>query len=107
MLKEQLHVDLQRSMELASEKGASNWLSALPFEKYGFALHKGAFQDDVCLHYGWIPKNISTHCVGFTIDHALSCPTGSFPIIRHNELRDVTVSLLQEVCHDVCSEPHL
>ena len=37
----------------------------------------------------------------------LSCPTGGFPIMRHNELRDVTVNLLQEVCHDVCSEPHL
>ena len=43
-LKEQLPADLQRSMELASEKGASNWLSALPLEKYGFVLHKGAFR---------------------------------------------------------------
>ena len=109
-LKEQLPADLQCSMELASEKGASNWLSALPLEKYGFALHKGAFRDAVCLRYGWIPKNLSTHCVcgqSFTIDHALSCLTGGFPIIRHNEQKDVTVSLLQEVCHNVCSQPHL
>ena len=37
----------------------------------------------------------------------LSCPIGGFPIVKHNELRDVTVNLLQEVCHDVCSEPRL
>ena len=55
-LKEQLPADLQRSMELASEKGASNWLFALPLEKYGFALHKDTFQDAVYLRYGWIPK---------------------------------------------------
>ena len=55
-LKEQLPADIQRSMELASEKGASNWLSTLPLEKYDFALHKGAFRDAVCLRYGWIPQ---------------------------------------------------
>ena len=43
MILPKLPADLQCSMELASEKGASNWLSALPLEKYGFALHKGAF----------------------------------------------------------------
>ena len=32
---------------------------------------------------------------------------GGFPTIRHNELRDVTASLLTEVCHDVATEPHL
>ena len=39
-LKEGLPASLQRSMELASQKGASNWLSARPLEKYGFVLHK-------------------------------------------------------------------
>ena len=35
------------------------------------------------------------------------CPTGGFPTIRHNELRDVTASLLTEVCHNVATEPRL
>ncbi len=43
----------------------------------------------------------------FSIDHALSCPTGGFPSIRHNEVRDITASLLSEVCHNVTIEPHL
>ena len=35
------------------------------------------------------------------------CPRGGFPIIRHNELRDLTAHLLTEVCHDVKTEPDL
>ena len=32
---------------------------------------------------------------------------GGFPIIRHNEIRDVTANLLFEVCNDVKIEPGL
>ena len=35
------------------------------------------------------------------------CPTGGFPTIRHNEIRDITASLLTEVCHNVATEPLL
>lgn len=37
----------------------------------------------------------------------MPCPTGGFPSIRHNEVRDITASLLSEVCHGVSIEPHL
>lgn len=33
--------------------------------------------------------------------------TGGFPALRHNEVRDITASLLSEVCHGVTIEPHL
>ena len=36
---------LCRAIECCQEKGASSWLSALPFEQYGFALHKTEFID--------------------------------------------------------------
>ena len=39
--------------------------------------------------------------------HAMSCPKGGFPSIRHNEVRALTATLLTEVCHDVCVEPDL
>ena len=97
-------------MELAFQKGASNWLSARPLEKYDFVLHKSAFRDAVYLRYGWQPQNLPEYCTcghSFTIDHALSSPIGGYPIIRHNELRDLTANLLREVCHDVTIEPHL
>ena len=33
--------------------------------------------------------------------HALSCPKGGFPSLRHNEVRDLTANLLSEVCNNV------
>ena len=43
----------------------------------------------------------------FTVEHALSCAKGSFPSIRHNEIRDLMANLLTEVCSEVCIEPNL
>ena len=37
-LKDNLHPPLQRAVDIASEKGASTWLSILPIEKHGFFL---------------------------------------------------------------------
>ena len=31
-------------MELSQEKGASTWLTTLPIDEHGFALHKAAFR---------------------------------------------------------------
>ncbi len=101
---------LKRSMTLAQEKGASTWLTSLPIEEYGFALHKGAFRDALALRYSWQPLRAPADCPcgsKFTIEHSLSCPKGGFPTIRHNEVRDITANLLSEVCTDVCIEPNL
>ena len=38
---------LKKSIELASEKGASNWLTVLPLQEHNFILHKTAFHDAV------------------------------------------------------------
>ena len=109
-LKSELPSHLSRAMELASEKGASSWLTALPLVKYGFVLHKGAFRDALCLRYGWQPQHLPSHCSCgqlFSVSHALMCPTGGYPTLRHNEIRDLTADLLREVCHDVTVEHHL
>ena len=42
-----------------------------------------------------------------SIEHALSCPCGGFPSIRHNELRYITAAFLSEVWHSVDIEPTL
>ena len=50
---------------------------------------------------------IPSHCVcgkNFTIEHAFSCSCGGFPSERHNAVRDITVNLLTEVCHNVSVE---
>ena len=41
----------------------------------------------------------------FDTTHALSCPTGGLPSIRHNEVRDLLARTLTEVCSDVATEP--
>ena len=48
-LKARLPRHLQRSAELASEKGSSSWVTTLPIADHGFALHKGVFHDVLCL----------------------------------------------------------
>ena len=109
-LKPTLPSPLQRSMSLAQEKGASSWLTALPVMEFSFTLHKSAFRDALCLRYGWLPDCAPTNCdcgTNFSVEHALSCPKGGFPSIRHNEIRDLTANLLSEVCNNVCTEPHL
>ena len=101
---------LRWAVECCTEKGSSSWLTALPLEQYGFALHKGEFIDAICLRYGYMPSRLPSHCVcgkDFSLSHALSCPHGAFPIIRHNEIRNLTASLMSEVCHNVQIEPQL
>ena len=96
-------------MELTQE-GVSCWMTALPIEHFGFHLHKRDFRDALALRYRWLPSQAPTHCAcgkSFTVEHALSCPNGGFPSIRHNEVRDLTATLLMEVCHNVSIEPDL
>ena len=40
-----------RILDLASEKGASSWLTALPLKRFGFLLNKQEFHDAICLRY--------------------------------------------------------
>ena len=100
----------QRLMQCASEKGTSAWLTTLPIEHHGFLLHKGAFRDAIHLRYGWDLPDIPSKCVcgaTFTIDHTMTCAKGGYTILRHNEIRDITTSLLSEVCCNTSTEPTL
>ena len=109
-LQHNLPPPLQRSLELAQEKGASTWLTTLPIDEHSFALHKAAFRDSLSLRYGWPLQNSPSQCScgrPFSVEHALTCKTGGFPAVRHNEVRDITATLLTEVCHGVTTEPHL
>ena len=88
----------QNAVEQASERGASTWLTAIPMTKYGFQLNKQAFQDALCLRYGWTPEKLPSHCPcgeSFSVAHAFSCPKGALPSIRHNRGRNIMHSLPQ------------
>ena len=82
----------------------------MPLREHGLDLHKGSFKDALCIRYGWRPPLLPSVCVcgsTFTVDNSLSCPYGGYPTHRHNELRDLTATLLKDVCHNVCREPSL
>ena len=107
---QRLSDDLRFAVLNGRETGASSWLTVVPMKAHGFALHKGDFQDAIALRYGWVPSRLPLKCVcgsTFTVEHAMSCSHGGLPSHRHNELRDLTASLLAEVCTDVKTEPDL
>ena len=97
-------------MDFASVKRASSWLTALPLQEHGFALHKSAFLDALALLYGWFPlraPSLSACGSSFSVDHVLSCPKGELPSLHHNDVRDLIASLLTEACSQVAVEPEL
>ena len=77
-------------MDLATQKGASSWLTVLPIRDTDFDLNKSEFRDAVKLRCDWEVPDMP--CVGvcgdiFSVDHAIICKRGGFVIQRHNKLR--------------------
>ena len=106
----QLTSDQRRRVEMAQEVGASNWLTTLPLKAKGFHLNKQEFVDALALRYGWPVESLPQQCTcgtPFDATHAMVCKKGGFVCIRHDEVRDITAKMLQEVCHDVTTEPIL
>ena len=102
--------EMKRNVDMAQEKGASAWLTAIPRADYDFALHKGDFRDALCIRYQWTPPRLPSQCAcgqGFSVSHAMDCPRGGFPSKRHNFIRDITANLMTEVCEGVAIEPPL
>ena len=99
-----------RMLELASEKGASLWLTSLPLAVYGFRLNKQQFADAICLRYNLPLHDVPRKCmcgVDYSIEHCLTCKNGGYVHLRHNAVRDSAHELLQAVCKDVRLEPSL
>ena len=100
----------KRARCLVAVKGASSWLSVLPLREHHFHLSKGDFRDALALRFVWpIPDLPTLYSCGkdFNPTHAMICPQGGFPTIRHNEVRDMLGGLLTEVCRNVALEPCL
>ena len=92
-LMEDMPADMQRFMRALSEKGTTAWLTALTLECHGFALHESTFRRRV---YVVLSSN------------QIICSLASMAdTLQHNEILDITVSLLEEVCQSVTTEPHL
>jgi hypothetical protein len=61
--------------------------------------------------YNWAIPDMPTFCgcgARHSIDHALACKKGGYPILRHNDIRDTTALIMREAgCVDVRVEPGL
>ena len=83
--------------------------NVLPVAEPGFHLHKG-FHEALCRRYGWNLSNIPPTCncgTSFSVDHAMTCHMGGISTIRHNEICDITATMLTEICHNFSTEPPL
>jgi len=99
-----------RAVDLATQKGASSWLTVLPIRDMNFDLSKSEFRDAVKLRYDWEVPDTPSVCVCgdiFNVDHAMIWKRGGFIIQRHNELWDLEAELLSMVCNGVETEPVL
>ena len=109
-LRESLPSKTERAVELATEKGASNWLTVIPIKEINFNLNKREFRDAIKLRYDWEIADPPAMCTCgdlFTVDHAMVYRHGGLIIQRHNEIRDLEAEMLRMVCIDVEIEPVL
>ena len=111
LIKDELvDINMKRRLEMAQEVGASNWQTALPIKAKGFSLNRQEFEDALALRYGWSLNGLPQACpcgLAFNANHAMTCKSGGFISDRHDEVRNITAQMLQEVCRDVRVEPPL
>ena len=86
-LHSQLSPSLKRCADLAREPGPSSWLIlSCQYTTMAFICTRVISES---FHYGITPLNTSKTCqcgTSFLVDHAMVCPFGGFPTIRHNEV---------------------
>jgi hypothetical protein len=102
--------DKQRAMLAAQEKGASFLVTTLPIKKYGFALSKTEFRDQLLMRYRWPIPDLPVTCAcgaSFNMDHSQICHLGGFINMRHDELRDLLATEMKKIVRDVETEPRL
>ena len=100
----------QRLNDINQEPGTSSWMSSLLLEDEGYVLNRQLFWDLIHIRYDWELTRLPENCVcgmKFGLQHALSCKNGGFVTIRHNQVRNITATLLNEICNDVQIEPQL
>ena len=101
----------RRAFSIASEKGSSSWLSALPLKSLGYCLNKKDFRDSLLLRYNWPIPDVCRHCAcgkNNSVDHALTCKKGGYVTFRHDILVETEAELLREAkCKNVYTEPSL
>ena len=98
----------KRTNESNMETNVSNWLTSLPLKDQGYDLNKEQFWDALRISYNSVIPRTPSECscgAKFNLIHALSCKKDGFVSLRHNEVRDITGKLMEDVCRDARKEP--
>lgn len=109
-LREKMSKEQIRGNDVAQMKGASAWLTSLPLQDEGFVLNKREFFDALALRYRWHLKRLPTKCVcgkPFVMDHAMQCMRGGYVHRRHDRVRDLFATIINDVAHSTQIEPPL
>jgi len=102
--------DVLHFVERSRDKGAGNWLAAIPLQRQGFNITKVEFRDGLRMRYNLPLEDIPRFCVcgkPFNMEHALTCKKGGFVSQRHNNIKDMFTVLLNKCCTNVKDEPIL
>ena len=109
-MRDSMNERMKSCNDISNETGSSNWLSVIPMRELSYVLNKPQFWDSIRLRYGWPIPGLPVSCSceeGFIVQYAMSCKKGGFVKLRHSEMRDITVTLLSDVCKHVELEPSL
>ena len=110
-LRDNLNEQWKRLNVIKQEIGSSSWVSTLPNSDEEYMMTKQLFWDLVRTRYGWTLYCLPDKCTcveKFNLQHTLSCKNGGFVSIQHNQIRrNITGSLMSEVCKDVKIESTL
>ena len=82
-VKNSLPTKVKRDVELATEKGSSNWLTVIPLKELDYNLNKKEFRDAIKLRYDWeitVTPMLCACGVQFSVDHAMVCQRCEFII---------------------------
>lgn len=106
--KESLTLSIQRSTEIAQEKGLPFGSPPSPSISLGLLSYIGAFQDTLALCYNCQPL-YAPLLVLLVRNSQLNMHSHAQKVVSfcHNEIRDLTASLLTEVGSNDCIEPEI
>ena len=87
-MKSSISAKILRAENLATQKGASSWLTVLHIRDRDFDLNKSEIRDAVKLRYDWEVPETPSVCVCFQFGSR-----DGFVMQRHKDLRDLVAEM--------------
>ena len=105
-----LNDKMKRCQDISNKTGPLNWLNLVLMREFDHLLNKQQFRDSIRLRCGWPVPCLPVSCScgeGLNIQLAILCKKGGFFTWRHKKVKNITATLLPDVCKNVELEPSL